>query len=364
MNPQPNLPETRVLEATQQTWGLALQPAGCPRCHQAYLVPGNQIGQACPGCGQARLEPQPVILRNEPPELLVPFKQGQSALAGLFKRFTQGVWLHSDDFTPQHLLQRARPIYWPMWLVDGDLSGDWQAEVGYDYQVKSSQESYDSGNWRTRELIETRIRWEKRLGQMRRHYNNAAAPALNEHAALASALGAYELKTQPYTPQMVGAALLRVPDLNPENAWPLAQSALHECAADECRQAAGAQHVRAFSIHASYEALNWTQLLLPMYASFYTDDNGRPQMVLVNGQNGQVCGRRLASQRKGWQLAMILAAVAAVLFLIGLGGTLLGAVMPPLVVVGTIFILLAIALGLFAIVPAVWPWQWNRKQRG
>ncbi len=34
------------------------------------------------------------------------------------------------------------PVYLPMWLVDGNVTDDLQAETGFDYQVQSSQESY------------------------------------------------------------------------------------------------------------------------------------------------------------------------------------------------------------------------------
>ena len=350
--------------AADSLWGLPRQPAGCPQCGRAYLVEAAHLGQACPGCATGRLEPQPVRLRPEPPELLVPFQQSPSDLRPIFDRFVKPVWLRPDEFNTHTLLQRLTPVNWPMWLVDGDLSGSWQAEMGYDYQVKSSQESYAQGGWKSRELIETRIRWEPRLGQLTRHYDNAAVPALNETDSITARIGATQARQAvPYRPAELGQAAIRIPDQHPENAWPQAQAALHQAAAEECRQAAHAQHLRSYAIHAAYANLHWTQLLQPMYATYYLDDQGRPQIVLVNGQSGQIGGPRRASQRKGCLWSAIGLGLSAFLLFIYLLLVLAGRSMPGLSSLAVLTLCMALGAGVLAIVPAAWPWQWNRSQQ-
>jgi hypothetical protein len=188
---------------------------------------------------------------------------------------------------------------------------------------------------------------------------------MSSHAGLMARLGNYHLdQAVPYKPELIGRASLRVPDLQPENAWSFAQSNLNRAAAEECRQAASAQHVRNFATHASYHKLNWTQQLLPMYVSFYTDDAGKPHMVTINGENGNISGVRLASQRKGWRVAGISAAIAAVTFIVALLAIALGKLVPPIAALGALMFVLAFGIGLFAIIPAVYPWQHNRSQLG
>ena len=133
--------------------------------------------------------------------------------------------------------------------------------------------------------------------------------------------------------------------------------------ARDCQQAAGGQHIRNFSARLEYEDLNWTQLLLPVYFSYYTDDDGVPHPVYINGQTGRVGGFRLASQRKGWKWAGITAAVALAVFLASLLSFALGALLPAAAVLGVALAVLALIIAAGAIVPAVWPWQWNRRQR-
>jgi hypothetical protein len=362
----PSLPQSQIVEADASVWGTPLQPVGCPVCKQVFLVEASRLGKLCPNCARGKLESQPALLRPEAPELLAPFRYSLSNLRPSLEKFVQEVWLCPDDFDTDRLLQRAVPVYWPMWLVDSDVVGEWRAEAGFDYQVKSSQESYGKSGWTTHEVVETRIRWEPRAGQITRHYDNVSAPAISEQARLLKLVGQYQLnQAAAYQPEQVKGAILRVPDLPPENAWPLAQSHLDEAASAECRQAAGAQHIRNFGLRADYQCLNWTQLLLPLYVTWYADDQGQPpHPIYLNGQSGVIGGARLASQKKGWQWAGILLAVAAVMFILALLCAGLGMLFPPITILGILLGIAAIVVACAAIIPAIWPSQWNRGQAG
>jgi hypothetical protein len=359
----PTLPQPQVVEADASVWGTPLHPAGCPACRQVYLVEAARLEQPCPNCARSKLQIQPALLRPEAPELLAPFRRAQSDLRPGLDKFVKEVWLRPADFETDVLLQRAVPVYWPMWLVDSDVVGHWQAETGFDYQVKSSQESYGSSGWSTHEVVETRIRWEPRVGQIRRHYDNIATPAISEQERLLKLVGRYQLgQATAYKPEQVKGAVLRVPDLAPESAWPLAQVNLDEAASAECQQAAGAQHLRNFTLRANYETLNWTLLFLPLYVTWYSDDRGQPHSLYLNGQSGVIGGTRLASQRKGWQWAGGLLAAAAVVFILALLFAGIGLVFPPGMILGILLGIVAIVAACAAIVPAAWPWQWNRGQ--
>ncbi len=356
--PTPDLPTTQISDSVEQLWGLPLQVAGCRQCGQAFLVEPSRLGDTCPNCASGKLESQPARLSSQPPELLVPFVKTQADVRAALESFVKGVWLAPDDFNTEMLLRRAVPLYWSMWLVDGDVVGIWQAEAGFDYQVKSSQESYSNSGWRSRDVIETRQRWEPRTGQIVRHYDNVCVPAASDHARLIRLVGDYRLdKASAYDKARINRSVMRLPDQTPDNAWPQAQLGLEHAAEQECLKAAASQHIRNFSVKADYESLNWTQMLLPLVATYYTDDDGKTHPVYVNGQSGMTGGARMASQRKGWRWAGILAGIAVLLLILGLLISAVG-----LIPVGGLLIFLAILVGAAALVPAVWPWQWNRKQ--
>jgi hypothetical protein len=355
---------TPVAENVQSIWGLPLQPAGCAHCGGTFLIESRQMGMRCPNCAQGELAPQPALLRPEPPEKIVPFMKTTTDLEQILSTFVKGVWLRPPDFNADALLQRAVPMYWPMWLVDSNTSGNWQADMGFDYQVKSSQSSYAGNRWQTREVLEDRIRWEPRMGQIKRHYDNSTAPALSEHIVLQQRMGSYTTQqARNYDTSLLQHSALRVPDLQPEQSWPLVRPQIEQRAAEDCRKASGGQHIRDFSGNLQHQDLNWTQLLLPMYFTYYQDEHNNVHPIYINGQSGTAGGLRLASQREGWKWAGITAAVAAGILLIALLCFVLSRALSQAAVAGTLLAILALFVGAGAIVPAVWPWQWNRKQQ-
>lgn len=356
---------TPIFAENDTLWADGRQAAGCPQCGRVFLVSSGQTGQTCPLCRQAKLEPQPVRMRAGEPERILPFRIGQRALNTIYADAVGAVWIKPDGFSTETLLQNTVPLFWPLWLVDSDVQGHWQMEAGFDYQVESSKETYAAGQWQSRKQIEGRVRWEPRLGRVQTRVDNIAAPALEEHRNRLQMTGNYPLENaQVYALGMENAALLEVPDLPPEDAWPLAQPALDQAAGKVCVRAAGAQHTRNFSLKADYGHLNWTQFLLPLYATHYTDDEGQPQILIVNGFTGKLQGPLMASAKRGLRIAGILAAVAGGLILLALIGLLLTLVFPPASIIAGILGLLGVLTGIAAIFPAVWPNQWNRKQTG
>jgi hypothetical protein len=141
------------------------------------------------------------------------------------------------------------------------------------------------------------------VGTLQRHYANRPAPALEEQKTLERVLGPFKLdEAQPYTPAAAADTVLRYPNRPPDDAWPEAEAAIKRAATDECRVAAAAEHIREFRWSAQFANQHWTQLLLPIFTTHYTDDDGETQMVYVHGQTGRVVGQKRASgaQARKW----------------------------------------------------------------
>jgi hypothetical protein len=232
-----------------------------------------------------------------------------------------------------------------------------------DYQVKTTQESYEGGRWITKEKVETRIRYEPRLGQIHRRYNNITTPAVSDHARMKGITGRYDLKkAAPFDPAQLQHSILRVPDIPPESAWPAARESLEARAANDCAAASGGQHVRSCQLQASYTGLNWTQLFLPLFVTYYSTDEGQRFPIFINGQTGAISGVRMASQRKSWQWTGILAGTAVLLLILGLLSFAAVALLPAFTILGGFLVFLALVTGAAAAFPVLWTWQWNRKQ--
>lgn len=354
----------KIVEDGQTLWNTNRQPVGCSHCHRSFLIKNAQINTMCPLCCKGQLEPQTLRLRPTEPERLLPFKVKIQNLRSIYADFTSGVWFKPTDFTTEKLIERTKAVFWPLWLVDSDVTGQWQMEAGFDYQVESSKEYYQDGQWRSRSIIENRINWEPRIGELDTHVDNVLIQALEEYQNRQQMTGEYNLNNaRDFHPEMINSDLIEAPDLPPEDAWPMAKPKIDQRLAKVCAKAANAQHARNFAVKGEYLNLNWTQFLLPMYVTYYKDDDEKPQVLVVNGETGLIQGPRLSSQKRGLKIAAIIGGIAGMMLLLALLGFLLTAVFPPAAIIAAILVILGFGTGLGALFSAIWPAQWNRKHQ-
>jgi len=350
-------------------WGAPRIPLICNQCDWRYLVLVDAVPTACPHCASPEIEALAPGTAQFPyvaaPELIILFAAGAEVVSRQVAAFAEEIPVPPEGLSAEALLGSVQRLFVPMWLVDADAESLWQAEVGFDYEVVSHRERYaDGGGWQTQEVRESRARWEPRVGRLARHYDNIAAPALTSHQALERVLGGYDLRAAVrYDPAALADALVRVPDRTPEAAWPDAQVGVRRRAQDECREAAGADHVRDFRWSPSYSGNNWTLLLLPLYVTHYRDDEGVAQRILLNGQTGQLYGVKRGSAARAQRRALIIGATSLVIFALSLMVALLGLLLPPLLIVGILGAVLALLIGAGALIPIGRVALFNRRQR-
>lgn len=309
----------------EDTWGTPVRVETCESCQWRWIVPADAPAQICPNCCRKQLSPLEAdgaeTPHSSPPEQVIPFELPPEALARSMQDFCAGVPFRPDGLSPARLQANLRRIFLPMWLVDASVTALWEAEAGFDYEVVSHQEHYDqnSNGWVTKELKEQRVRWEKRAGRLRRDYHNVAVPALEQAAQLQAQLGGFDrASAQSYRPEHIHAGLVRLPDLSPDTAWSEAVPAFQKAAAQECQRACGAGHLRQYRWDARFTGLNWTLLLLPVFATYYLDEDGKRRPVLFHGQTGRASGQRRASTRRAGRLSLILLAISIFAVLFGL----------------------------------------------
>jgi hypothetical protein len=350
-------------------WERPLQAAVCEQCDWRYLVPAERPLGRCPQCFQSTLVPLAGELEELPtvqvPEFVVPFEASCESLTQGVEAFASGIPFAPEDLTPEALESRLEEVYLPTWLVDVEVEALWEAEAGFDYEVVSHEERYHDrqGGWSTREVKETRTRWEPRVGQLARRYDNVPAPALEEDAQLRERLGEWDEETkEPYQPSGTAEALIALPNRTPDDAWSAAVPAVCQRAAAECQEAAGADHLRQFLWTPEYVRRNWTLLLLPLYTTFYQDDEGHTYALLVRGQTGRIDGPRRASMGRARRVSTVVGLVALVVFAIGLALVGAGLMVPSLAAVGALGVLAALLVAGAALVPMLLVWQFNRRQ--
>lgn len=350
-------------------WGAELVLTNCEACDSTYMLPSEHQERPCPLCGSQTLTTlEPSLNRpayTQSPEMVVPFTLSEERLTQSVTQFSKGIWLAPADLNASALIRRLQPVYLPMWLVDADVQAQWQAEVGFDYEIVSHRERFNNGQWQTQQIKETKVRWEPRVGLLNRHYDNQSAPALEEQRQIMQQLGWYRLEdAKRYHSGDLAGAVVRLPNRSPDDAWPEAETTLKATAAAECQKAAAANHLRDYRWSAKYQNQNWTQLLLPLYSTYFLDDDQQAQMVFVHGQTGKLYGSRRASMKKARRYALyvliattVAFALSLISFLIGLGidnATLMSA--------GGAGFTLSVFLGATAVLPVALAWYTNHAQ--
>ena len=367
-----NTPQSQINGDQDLTaaWDAPLIVTVCEHCDWSFLLPAGSLPQTCPHCFQAPLSAVKEELQEmtylKPPELMLPFTLPAADLAKAIQEFASNIPFAPQDLKPEILRRRLRQLFMPMWLVDSQVQAIWQAEAGFDYEVVSHQDTYNEnrGGWSSREVKEGRIRWEPRLGKLTRSYQNIAAPALEEHNLLRKSMGSYNLaEARPYHPHGIENSFVRLPNRSNEDSWPEAQPAIQAAAAEECRRAASADHIRQFSWKPEFKQLNWTLLLLPLYTSYYLDDDEKPQPVLFHGQTGRVHGIRKASMKRAKRAALNVLGIAVFVFLISLILAAASLLAPPILALGVLGLVVALLVAAGSALPIATVWWFNRDQK-
>lgn len=340
----------------------------CEHCDWKFIFEAAEEVPTCPHCFEAKItiyssmEDLSVLAV---PELVIPHALSTSSLELAIRKFSTGIPFPGKDLNTKTLLARLKRVYFPSWLVDGDVSATWHGEIGYDYTVASHIDSYSDsqGNWVSREVEENRIRWEPRVGRLSRRYENILCGALNISKNAELNIRDQDLgNSNRFAPDFLKDTFCRLPDRDQNDAWADGTLAFLLQAREECRLACNGNHVRNYQWKPEFSDLNWTLLLHPIYTTYYTDDQNKIQRLVIHGQNGTISGRRLASMQQAQAKSLNILIVASLLFLMSL---ILGAAS---ILLPAIFIL-AVLVGIVSIVTAiltVWPifkvWQFNRNQ--
>ena len=287
-------------------------------------------------------------------------------LSGLLKSFADNIPFAPNDLTSDKLSRRIVKIYVPMWMVDSRVKANWWAETGFNYGVISHKARYDDNHreWVTKEVEEVRIRWEPRLGTLDREYYNVVVPALEEQILIESRLGRFRIDVDKnQIVEKLDEVYICLPNRKQPDAWPDAESALQKTASEDCRRASKADHIRAFKWEPEYLTKSWTLLLLPIYSTYYSDDNGDLFPVMIHGQSGKISGKRQASMKKAGRVTLILCLMAAGIFLLSallFAGSITFPILLAFSMIGFVFLIL-VTLGAF--IPILIAWNFNRKNR-
>lgn len=337
-------------------WGKNRALSHCQVCDGNFVLSLSLETELCPYCGHTVLtyidEEKDHPAYTHAPEQMLPFSVPVETLQGNVTQFAKKSWFAPADLTPQNLKNRLQKLYLPFWLVDASAQARWQGEVGFDYQIVSHRERYSDSGWQSEKVQETKVRWEPRVGELQRRYDNRPAPALEEHVQWRHLLGAFRFDSpQPYQAEGLEDVMVRLPNRPPEDAWPDAEASLKTAATAEVQQAAKADHIREFRWSAEYSDQHWTQMLVPIFATYYRDDDDVVRMIYAHGQTGELAGQRRASLKKARRYATIIGIGAVFLFVLSMILAVIGFFESAVLPWAGMGFMAAVGLGLTAVLP-------------
>lgn len=359
-----------------QSWGKAVELVHCEFCKWHYLLSEDKLPCDCPHCYRAALasEGSPKFSSlTQFSKLVLDFTVTPETLSERILQFKRGIPFAPTDLEPNQLQTRLQQVYLPLWLVDSQVQATWETEVGFNYDIVTHKDSYhEKRGWSSEQITKTRIEWEKRLGTLARAYNKIATSAFQKPGELKPLLKNYDLTTkQPYTSQVIASGFVCLPTISQNKAWPHAAQVIGQTAIEECQKASRADHIRDFTWQPTYHNRQWTLLLLPLYSSYYFDDEQQRQPVLLHGQSGLISGKRRASMQRAKRFSLLLITIAITIALFSLlafalssSTVVLEAAMiglsAGLLDVAMIGLSIALLVGLLALLPLVIVWYFNR----
>ena len=353
-----SIPEEKL--TSEVSWMAGSAVASCPQCKRLFLLPAQSENSLCPLCHGAELTSQAGYVRKEAPEAIIPLRLKSADLQKVLSNFLAKTPYPEADLSVEKLMSRASVVYWPLWLVDADLKGEWTATLGFDYQVKTAKESFGREGWQSKDHLRTQTNFEPRLGYLDRHYDNVAVAALRNQQKRFEQIGTYEMnESVAYQSELLAGNSLQLPEIEPQELLDVAKSRLNRLAEKDIIRAAAAQHHQNVQYNGDYLNLNWTQMLMPLVSTSYQDEKGTVHTLVINGQSGKVYGRRLASMEKAkkWTLGLML--IPLIFLLVGLVLSLSGVCVLSELACPGMFLLILIGL---ALIPVIRANKWNRKE--
>ncbi len=339
-------------------WGLPLASVVCPNCNTEFLRADKRMTR-CLHCFRAELveksaDDLPFI---GAPERIIPFNADMTLLQQQCDTFARSVWIRPIDLTAENLAQRLQKVFLPHWIVGSRVTGKWQAELGYDYQVVSHIERYASGSWQTDEVKKTRTDWEPRVAEVNLQYDDIRTPALENFPAIIGRVGQYNMGYEiDFSADAMQDALLLIPDRHGDAPWQDVYKVIQQKCQEDSITAGKADRIREFQWQVECPDQRWTHQLLPIYKTFYADDDGNLIPLLMHGHSGKIDGVRRGSMQKAKRYATLIGAVALLLLLVTLG-TYFAQLDAVFVWAQILFALTVLA----ALIPLVYVWALNRQ---
>ena len=291
----------------------------CDKCGAEQSLAGSLFAGHCTFCGAAIVS-KGYASRRIKPKSIVPFQVNRPRAADAFRRWVRSLWLAPGDLKKYAQSDAGLTgVYLPYWTYDCNTASDYAGERGDDYYTTETYTTQDSQG---RSVTQTRrvkhTRWTPASGHVEKFHDDVLVMASKTLPAnITDSVMRFNLKgLVPYQPEFVSGYQAEAYQVTLREGFPIAKQSIDEAVRALIRRDIGGDQQRIHSVSTRYADVKFKHVLLPAWISAYRYRD-KVYRFLINGQTGEVSGE---SPKSWWKIALLVAAVLVVLFLILLAG--------------------------------------------
>lgn len=320
--------DSRIEELDFQTYLKALEgkmeaqeveQVKCDKCGAEQSMVGNLFAGHCTFCGAAIVS-KSYASRRIKPKAIVPFQVNKARAAESFRRWVRSLWLAPGDLKKYAQSDAGLTgVYLPYWTYDCKTSSDYSGERGDDYYTTETYTTQDSSG---RSVTQTRrvkhTRWTPASGHVERFHDDVLVMATKTLPAnITDSVMRFNLKgLVPYQPEFVSGFQAEAYQVTLKDGFPIAKESIDEAIRELIRRDIGGDQQRIHSVATRYADVKFKHVLLPAWISAYRYRD-KVYRFLINGQTGEVSGE---SPKSWWKIALLVAGILVVLFVILIAG--------------------------------------------
>jgi DNA-directed RNA polymerase subunit RPC12/RpoP len=292
-----------------------VQSVSCTSCAALVEPPPAAEAFPCPYCGSsivATARSQRLIK----PQALLPFGIARDRATELFR-----AWIHKLWFAPNELRRMARlegrlqGLYTPYWTFDAATRTRYTGQRGDNYTVTKTRTVMRNGRPATERYQATEIRWRPAAGTVSRAFDDVlvvGSPSLPRE--LAEELEPWDVANLvPYADEYLSGFIAERYQVDLRQGWQRAEERMAEVIRADVRRDIGGDHQRIHTLQTSHSGVTYKHVLLPMWICSYRYRQ-KVYRFLVNARTGEVQGQRPWSWVKITLAALVVAAVAVLIY--------------------------------------------------
>lgn len=287
----------------------------CASCAALVQPPRSAEAFPCPYCGSS-IVAAAISQRLIKAQAVLPFEIDRQRATELFRR-----WIHRLWFAPNALKKLARldgrlqGLYAPFWTYDTDTKSRYTGQRGDNHYVTKTRTVTRNGKTVRETYQDVEIRWRPAAGTVRRHFDDMLVCGSESLPRdLAEALEPWDLANlTPYADEYLSGFLAERYQVDVRRGWQRAQERMEVVIRRDVERDIGGDHQRIHTLDTDHRAITFKHVLLPMWICSYRYKE-RIYRFLVNARTGEVQGQRPWSWVKIMLTALVLAAIAIVLY--------------------------------------------------